>query len=913
MSVARYVQVTPDDVESATDVAFAGDRMVRKWRCVVPGIAILVSAVVAAALNHASSRGSQAQARPEDAYGLVEQQEGGLTSLPLLTQPHVIKLGMNEGVTMSFLPWEHNFPMPFTVGGEDAIVDVVVNGVAYMYCKGTFGEDQRCDAGTDPRLVLASGAFPGATVVLPVDSELKLRFQNLVKCASASTRDAGGYHGFGGKCSTNIHFHGAFSGGGVWPDNHTLMDMITMEVGYDEYVDYRIVYPSAEKLGPLAPGSRHQIIHPHFDPMVTLQMGGGAMSNLMIDESELINKMLSSLTGGNIPHVSGLSNSDANELNRDTSRNLDYTIERLMAVSKIDMAQLKKIGQISGGCSVNETIAQGGESSLLMTFNKTTASNGKTKSKEVVCGWYNWACHDAAHGDHSCGKAKPKYDGNRPHPDIFEPLYGSAQFPYVITLNGFAQVTKMALRENKWELWHFSNMGWATGSLNLRFECAHLSEKQGVVPMRGNAPCSGGPSGQCKVKCSETCHMRLWSKDGQSLRDPFRNISRVSLPAAGRAAVLVMCTHDPSFALQPGEIRGQTYLYARDFTQHMYPDLLIFSFRAPLSRIELVESEAREERGSQGWNGWQPDDIRTQQKVQVLGLPPAYLGELEKETVTDNCTLPHSYLGGNVYAKRAVDTPKWTEQQWHSKSFLADHACVNPSLSTPAHPQIDSNLSTNPHLATSIQKLAGRFNAQGTAECIRFNPFQYMHRAACGELVDDIISMISAHPHHMHLHHFALQEFYSSTYESVTMDSIEVQNWIEASSGLTNGVTDYEDLGQKEYFRIGDYHDTFLPHGVPNARLRHLVDCKNLSPTGVMTSIINHCHILSHEDTGMMYQLGVTPAGTGCSWELPMFKGDWGEFMMQMTGSPDAFPEWKDAVRRVYNAKAKSMKPRRNL
>ncbi|CAE8588937.1 unnamed protein product [Polarella glacialis] len=114
---------------------------------------------------------------------------------------------------------------------------------------------------------------------------------------------------------------------------------------------------------------------------------------------------------------------------------------------------------------------------------------------------------------------------------------------------------------------------------------------------------------------------------------------------------------------------------------------------------------------------------------------------------------------------------------------------------------------------------------------------------------------------------------------------------------------------QPQPLEIGDFHDTFMPYGVPQARLRHLVDCKNLSPDGILTSVVNHCHILAHEDTGMMYQLGVTPEGTGCSWDS-VFTGDWDRFVQEMTGtsSPSAYPEWRAALERVHQAKARPLR-----
>ncbi|CAE8676432.1 unnamed protein product [Polarella glacialis] len=261
---ASYEQIIPANTSGKEDdERSTGNIACHNWRCIVAAVAALAAAI-------ALGVGAVVVLFP------IARASEGLVSLPELTQPQEVYLGMNEAVTMSFLPWKHSLPMPFQVGGKDTIMDFVVSGVAYMFCKGTMADNERCDTTAPEPKVLAKGSFPGATVVLKVDSELNIRFQNLVQCPSASKSDAGGYHDFGGKCDTNIHFHGSFTGGGVWPDNQTLMDMITMKVGYDEYVDYRIVSTwNTKNLGPLAPGSRHQIIHPHFDPMTVLQMGGG--------------------------------------------------------------------------------------------------------------------------------------------------------------------------------------------------------------------------------------------------------------------------------------------------------------------------------------------------------------------------------------------------------------------------------------------------------------------------------------------------------------------------------------------------------------------------------------------------------------------------------------------------------------
>jgi FtsP/CotA-like multicopper oxidase with cupredoxin domain len=63
---------------------------------------------------------------------------------------------------------------------------------------------------------------------------------------------------------------------------------------------------------------------------------------------------------------------------------------------------------------------------------------------------------------------------------------------------------------------------------------------------------------------------------------------------------------------------------------------------------------------------------------------------------------------------------------------------------------------------------------------------------------------------------------------------------------------------ESEYFKLGDYHDTYFDHMVPTDRYV-IIRFKPVDLTGKM---VVHCHVLMHEDLGMMTLEDILPETT---------------------------------------------------
>jgi len=111
---------------------------------------------------------------------------------------------------------------------------------------------------------------------------------------------------------------------------------------------------------------------------------------------------------------------------------------------------------------------------------------------------------------------------------------------------------------------------------------------------------------------------------------------------------------------------------------------------------------------------------------------------------------------------------------------------------------------------------------------IRYNPYVYQHVSYLGATLERTLTGLGDHPFHMHVIPFQ----------------------IIGARLLDGGVgpLDYPNDFQRDYFKVGDWHDVLMIDGIDDRVVTRF-------PVDVYEGrIFIHCHRLQHEDNGMMAQ-----------------------------------------------------------
>jgi len=157
---------------------------------------------------------------------------------------------------------------------------------------------------------------------------------------------------------------------------------------------------------------------------------------------------------------------------------------------------------------------------------------------------------------------------------------------------------------------------------------------------------------------------------------------------------------------------------------------------------------------------------------------------------------------------------------------------------TPTFPSyLESMLDAPPDKGCSCSTQIGNNAVNG----IKYNPFVYIHTAKYGANMERDLINIGAHPFHMHVYPF------------------QIKGQRLETGGIANNLNAGTNSMQRNYFRVGDWHDVLLIRDISLPVVtRFKVDTFD-------GRIFIHCHRLEHEDLGMMAQeLVIVDGECGC-------------------------------------------------
>jgi len=107
----------------------------------------------------------------------------------------------------------------------------------------------------------------------------------------------------------------------------------------------------------------------------------------------------------------------------------------------------------------------------------------------------------------------------------------------------------------------------------------------------------------------------------------------------------------------------------------------------------------------------------------------------------------------------------------------------------------------------------------------RFQPNEFVHIVKLGEVIERKLTGVNFHPYHQHVYPFQLTKGFDK----------DKNEWQDASI----------DSSQGGYFKNGDWHDVIKTGNQVGITIKY-------HPQKVLGRMMIHCHILPHEDTGMM-------------------------------------------------------------
>jgi len=106
-----------------------------------------------------------------------------------------------------------------------------------------------------------------------------------------------------------------------------------------------------------------------------------------------------------------------------------------------------------------------------------------------------------------------------------------------------------------------------------------------------------------------------------------------------------------------------------------------------------------------------------------------------------------------------------------------------------------------------------------------FQPNKIIHTVKLGEVIERRLGGVSFHPYHQHVYPFQLTKGFDK----------DKNEWQDAST----------DSSQGGYFKNGDWHDVIKTGNQDGVTIKY-------HPQKVHGKMMIHCHILPHEDGGMM-------------------------------------------------------------
>ena len=99
----------------------------------------------------------------------------------------------------------------------------------------------------------------------------------------------------------------------------------------------------------------------------------------------------------------------------------------------------------------------------------------------------------------------------------------------------------------------------------------------------------------------------------------------------------------------------------------------------------------------------------------------------------------------------------------------------------------------------------------------------FIHTIKVGEVIERELTGVNAHPYHHHVYPFQLTK------------GFDKKEWEDPS----------EDASEGGYFKNGDRHDVIVSVKQPNVTIKY-------RPIKILGKMMVHCHILAHEDLGMI-------------------------------------------------------------
>lgn len=353
--------------------------------------------------------------------------------------------------------------------------------------------------------------------------------------------------------------------------------------------------------------------------------------------------------------------------------------------------------------------------------------------------------------------------------------------------------------------------------------------------------------GQGEMEVMRGCSFGLLAKDSIYIDDPMRPISRVFLYPGSRADIMVRCNVPGHIQFNSAYFEGQEAL-----TRH------IPNYIGAVWQWHIVETGLAPEVDLPAFEVQRPCYLANTQSA---------LGNEEyvtkKPIVYDICEKPpmgppppgpeHRKLPEEDAVHRELaeldELPVWHYDEYPgfnvamqifgapSCSFIADNIfsaktgayCINGcpfelGQQWPIGSEFGSGL-MNPEDPAAAEA-AAKINAYQGHDCVLAHPNNFLQ---VGDIIEWDVWGIDWHPVHFHVHPYRL----------VDMDFSDGN---QAGQVIPNMEAFWELTGN--FYHIGDYGDTMM---VP---VKHAKFHQNLA--NFATLMINHCHILLHEDLGMM-------------------------------------------------------------